>query len=551
VPTLTIRAGAGVGRELVFDRTIVVGRGGMVDLEVTDSSVSRRHAQVFNEADGWFVRDLGSANGTFVNGRRVAGDIALSHGDVVRLGSIALDYTQSAHAASTSDTTSIRYVDRDQAHSQVVLRVNAEEAEREAQRADRAGGQWSLLVESFARIGAIVFEERAVLALAIEQLVKMLPHAERGFVMLWDSHLDRFVPGAARTRGGATDTIVASHTLLREVLTRKEAVLIANIGADAKFASSESILSLKMRTAVCAPVLFQGQIFGVIQADSTSNAEPFIRADVEVVLAVASQLAMALAYARLHAKLTERELFERDLGLARKIQHHFLPPELPAAPGFEFAVDYRPALAVGGDLYDFIPLADGRLAVTVGDVSGKGIAAALFAAKVMSDIRYQAVGQADASTILARINRTLAERDHDGMFVTLALTIIDPRRSRLTVASAGHPLPVVRDAAGHVMTIGHGGDAPLGVDAAARFEQYVYEFDCGDTVVLFTDGVIEALNGQHELYGTDRLISTVAGCESGAASALVRTIGDSVTAFAGIQEQSDDVTVVCFQRRSD
>jgi serine phosphatase RsbU (regulator of sigma subunit) len=483
-----------------------------------------------------------------VNGRRVAGDAALAHGDVLRLGSIALDFAQSAPAASTSDTTSIRYVDREQAHSQVVLRVNAEEADREAERAQRTGGQWSLLVESFARIGSILFEERAVLALAIEQLVTMLPHAERGFVMLWDSHLDRFVPGAARTRDGATDTIVASHTLLSEVLTRKEAVLVANIGSDAKFASAESIFALKMRTAVCAPVRFQDQMFGVIQADSTSHAEPFTREDVDVVLALASQLAMALAYARLHAKLTERELFERDLGLARKIQHHFLPPALPQAAGFAFAVDYRPALAVGGDLYDFIPLSDGRLAVTVGDVSGKGIAAALFAAKVMSDIRYQAVGQADASTILARINRTLAERDHEGMFVTLALTIIDARTSRLTVASAGHPLPIVRDAAGHVMTIGHAGDAPLGVDANARFAQHVYEFDRGDTVVLFTDGVIEALNVGNELYGIERLIDTVAGCGTAAPAAVVQTIGESVTTFAGTLEQSDDVTVVCFQR---
>jgi adenylate cyclase len=325
VPTLTIRDGAAAGAELVFDRTIVVGRGSMVDLEVMDASVSRRHAQIFNEATDWFVRDLGSANGTFVNGRRVAGDITLSHGDVIRLGSIALDYTQSAQVASGSDTTSIRYVEREPLHSTVVLRVNAEDAEREAQQAQGSGGQWSLLVESFARIGSILFEERAVLALAIEQLVSVLPHAERGFVMLWDAHLDRFVPGAARTRDGATDTIVASHTLLTEVLTRKEAVLIANLGSDVKFASSESIVGLRMRMAVCAPVLFQDQMFGVIQADSTSNAEPFIRRDVDVVLALASQLAMALAYARLHARLTERELFERDLGLARKIQQHFLP----------------------------------------------------------------------------------------------------------------------------------------------------------------------------------------------------------------------------------
>ena len=125
---------------------------------------------------------------------------------------------------------------------------------------------------------------------------------------------------------------------------------------------------------------------------------------------------------------------------------------------------------------------------------------------------------------------------------------IDVRSSRLTVASAGHPLPIVRDAAGRVMTIGRAGDAPLGVDPNAAFSQHVYEFDRGDTVVLFTDGVIEALNRQNELYGNDRLLDAVAGCPAGPAAEMVRSIGENVAAFADTQEQSDDVTVVCFQR---
>jgi serine phosphatase RsbU (regulator of sigma subunit) len=256
---------------------------------------------------------------------------------------------------------------------------------------------------------------------------------------------------------------------------------------------------------------------------------------------------MALAYARVHTKLVERELVERDLGLARKIQQHFLPPRLPALPGFEFGVAYQPALAVGGDLYDFVTLGDGSLAIAVGDVSGKGIAAALFAAKVMSDLRYEAAGQAEAAAILGRVNRVLAARDHEGMFVTLALVIITPSASRLTVASAGHPLPLVRDATGRVVTIGHSGDGPLGLDADAKFSQYRYEIDARDAVVLYTDGFLEALNAENDQYGHERLCETVASCAPGPKT-IVDAITEDVRTFESGRPQSDDVTVVCFER---
>src|ERR1051326_5122926 len=225
---------------------------------------------------------------------------------------------------------------------------------------------------------------------------------------------------------------------------------------------------------------------------------------------------MALAYARVHGKLVERELLEHDLDLAKKIQRHFLPPK--------FAVEYAPALKVGGDLYDFVELAEGLIAVAVGDVSGKGVSAALFAAKVMSDLRYQAQGQTTASTILTRLNRALSQRNDEGMFVTLALIVIDVRKAHLMVASAGHPLPLVRHATGEVGEIGKTGDKPLGLDEDAAFTQHEYEIDRGDRVVLFTDGVLEALNRADELYGDARLADAIRRPAPGA-DALVQEIG--------------------------
>src|SRR5579864_5759216 len=170
-----------------------------------------------------------------------------------------------------------------------------------------------------------------------------------------------------------------------------------------------------------------------------------------------------------------------------------MPPKPPEMPSFVFAVEYTPALKVGGDLYEFVELSDGLIAVAVGDVSGKGVSAALFAAKVMSDIRYESRGQTSAAVILNRLNRALSLRNDEGMFVTLALIVIDLAKGHLMVASAGHPLPMVRGATGEVSDIGKTGDKPLGLDDTAEFAQHDYEIDRGDRVVLYTDGVIEAL----------------------------------------------------------
>jgi serine phosphatase RsbU (regulator of sigma subunit)/pSer/pThr/pTyr-binding forkhead associated (FHA) protein len=547
VPALSISGGVDGGRQFTFSDMIVVGRGGTADLVLADSSVSRRHAQITWEGSSWTVRDLASANGTFVNERRVSADTPLSSGDTLRVGSLLLTFSDDPDQAPAPDTSSIR-LSADEVRPHVVLRVDATEtAEAAARPAGDNTGAWSLIAESLGRISSMMFDERALLAFVVEELLKILPRAERAFVLLWDPEMNRFVPSASQTRTGKTDAIVASRTILDEVLARREAVLITDAGGDSQYARADSIVAMNMRSGICAPILFQQDIFGVIQVDSTSGPLAFGPRDMALTLALVSQVAMALAYARVHLKLIERELVDRDLNFARKIQHHFLQDTVPTLAGFTFGVEYKPAQAVGGDLYDFVALGDGRLAVAVGDVSGKGVAAALFAAKVMSDIRYQAAGVNDPAALLRGLNQTLAARDCEGMFVTLAIAVIDSRTRRLTVAGAGHPLPIVRDSAGQVTTIGKTGDAPLGVDAGSRFAQHEYEFEPGDAVLMYTDGVVEALSGTNELFGHERLCDTIAGGSADPAR-LVREVAESVDVFAGEQPQSDDLTVVCFQR---
>lgn len=550
MPTLSITSGPDSGAQFNFDQTSVmtIGRGGAVTVALTDASVSRRHALVEWKDGAWGVQDLGSVNGTYLNGRRISQRAMLANGDSLKIGSVLCTFADAAATGERRPATDVAGVRNEASNSEIVFRVSAEVAAKASAGEHPAIGaaHRSRLVDSFSKITAMMFDECGLLAFIVDELLEMLPQARRVSVMMWDQDLSRFVPVATRARSDESSPFAASQTLLHDVLTRKDAVLVANVLTDRHYAQAESMLALKMTSAVCAPILFQEDILGVIQV-AGSGPTPFTQPDVTMTMALALHVGMALAYARLHAKLVERELLERDLALARKIQHHFLPPRAPDAPGFDFSVEYRPALAVGGDLYDFVPLAGGSIAVAIGDVSGKGVSAALFAAKVLSDLRYQAAGQTSASEILRRANQVIAAGNEEGMFVTVALAVIHPLDASLTVASAGHPLPLVRDASGAVTPVGSSGDKPLGLDENAAFREFRYEMDPGDGVVLYTDGVIEALNRENERYGDDRLAGAIRKAPAGA-DAVVRAITADVRAFA-VGSQGDDVTVVCFTRK--
>ncbi len=324
-------------------------------------------------------------------------------------------------------------------------------------------------------------------------------------------------------------------------------MLAIDTQADARYSESESIFALGIRAAICAPMLFQDEIYGVVQVDSASPGVPFQEADVALVLSLASQLGMALGYARLHATLVERELVERDMALARRIQQQFLPEGRLELPGFSAAVEYRPAQGVSGDFYDRIALDGGRVAVIVGDVSGKGVSAALYAAKLMTDLRYQALGQVDPGAILSRANQVLAGRDHEGMFATVAVAVIEPARGSVVLASAGHPPPFVRRAGGEVAAIGEPGGAPLGLDPRARFAEYTCDLQPGDALVLYSDGIIEALDANQALFDEARTMAAIRYSD-GTVDGILQSLRQAIEAFVGLAPQSDDVTLVCVRR---
>jgi serine phosphatase RsbU (regulator of sigma subunit) len=229
------------------------------------------------------------------------------------------------------------------------------------------------------------------------------------------------------------------------------------------------------------------------------------------------------------------------------VQRGLLPSEPPSIPGYHFFDFYEPANQVGGDYYDYIDLGD-RLAVVLGDVSGKGVSAALLMAKLSGEVRYCLASERTPAGALNRINASFCRSGWDDRFVTFVLAVLDLKTHEVTVVNAGHMPPLVRHAGGQVMTIGSAeAGLPLGVDADHEYQQCSRSLAPGDFITIFTDGISEAMNSANELYGLERLREQV-GAKTASVEGLGRHILDDVKRFVGGRKQSDDMCLTCFGR---
>jgi serine phosphatase RsbU (regulator of sigma subunit) len=401
-------------------------------------------------------------------------------------------------------------------------------------------------------VGAAIartLDEESLLATVLDKLFGVFPQAERGVVLLSVPGELLPKPRLALTRSGEPAEIRLSGTLLHEVVEHKRAVLSVDAQRDDRLALAVSVRDFDLRSVVCVPVVAEGQVLGVIQLDGEPRAKAFEKSDVALLLGIAGQVALALSVARLHRKVVEQELLQQDLELARRIQRRFLPVEPPRVAGLVCAVEFHPAFEVGGDYFGFFELAAGRFAVAVGDVAGKGVSAALYMARLASELRFATAGLTEPSEILVRLNRALLLGAEEGMFATLACLVFEPITGRVTVANAGHLAPIVLEDSGGLAVLESPQAPPLGIDERGVFPAATYDLEDGDAVLLYSDGVSEALNSRGDLFGEKRLRTAVcAGL--GDPERLTHRVLAAVRDFAGTAPQADDITILAVRRGS-
>jgi serine phosphatase RsbU (regulator of sigma subunit)/anti-sigma regulatory factor (Ser/Thr protein kinase) len=303
-------------------------------------------------------------------------------------------------------------------------------------------------------------------------------------------------------------------------------------------------------TMLAVPLLLQGELVGIITLGPRSGAEPYTYDDCKMLTELADAVTLALHIANVtheqDAALHQQERAEQELQMARRIQESLLPKEVPALAGWQLATCYQPAREVGGDFYDFLSLSDGRLGLVLGDVTDKGIPAALVMATARSMLRAVAMQPAiSPGQVLGQVNDLLCQDLPASMFVTCFYAILDPATGQLAFANAGQDWPYLSHPDGTVSEL-HATGMPLGLLPGSRYEEGETTLTPGDTLLLFSDGLVEAHNPDREMFGLSRLSSVLRDPVNGAPP-IVRLLHDLADFTGAGWEQEDDITLVALE----
>ena len=335
-------------------------------------------------------------------------------------------------------------------------------------------------------------------------------------------------------------------------MSEKKMIRVDDVAKDPRFfGKADEQTGWKTRALLAAPLLDGEECIGVIEFLNPQGRTAFQREDEELMEYFAGLVSAALVRIRAHDAALERAQVQRDLDLAREMQQGLLPREFPGkdqAPGVEVFARLDPAKEVSGDLYDFFTVEPGKMCWVVGDVSGKGVAAGLFMAVTRTLIRATAVPGRRPLEILERVNAQLCAENRANLFVTMILGIVDTANGRMEYGQGGHNPPILLPAQGEPVYEPSGG-MPLGVFEDAKFGQRQLDLKPGETLLIYTDGVTEAMNPKKELFGEERLKDAVRGQARGSAEQLTQRVVEAVVKFARGAEPSDDITLLAIKHR--
>jgi len=550
---LVATEGVRAGTTVHLQGSTKVGRSLNADLRLDDLTVSREHALfVVTDRGECVVQDLGSGNGTFVNGKSVQTQ-TLTDGDQIAIGRNKFVFYSDTKSATSvpAESTSLE-VEAAGTDSSVLNAIDMDSSEARQEVSDDStveqlyniNRRLRTITDIFSSIGAMLDEEE-ILPKVLDKLFEVFPGTHRGFIILRDPETGKLTPRAAKTFDPNEETRLAlSETILEFVLDRKQAILSRDAMHDARFEGSESILGVKMRSVMCAPLKYQNDVLGFILLDTKRVAASYDEDGLALLAGIANQASLAIANARMHEQLLSRQRLEQEMHNASRIQQSFLPRAVPSIEGYEFVDWYATALEVGGDLYDFIELPDNKMVIVVADVSGKGVPAALMMAKIAAHVRFLSASGLAPAGIMKRLNEAVVAGETD-MFATALVLHLDCSEHQVKMVNAGHPHPLLKKADGSVEPMKGDTAFPIGILEEVEFPEVSLVLQPNDRLCVFTDGITEAMNENKECFGEDRL-EKVLRESSNSASEIVENLQRALREHVGSATQSDDLTWICF-----
>jgi len=533
----------------VTQTPFLIGRGAETGnhLQLSDRRISRNCAAIVIEANRFYVEDRGQRRGLFVNGEKVESR-ELRNGDVITFG-LDDSYEIFFRFSSGSDEESI---------PQLLTRI-----EHITSSEPSGGGlrKLNLLLEATSLLHSQLPLD-SVLGTMLDHAVA-ITDADRGLLLETDA-AGALKVKLARRSGGLRlppESLTPSQTAIQLALKQQSPVITEDLAqADMDLQAAQSIVAQRLRAVVVIPLwamtrastqesminIKRGEFLGVLYLDSRRPAA-FSKLDRQILDALATDAATILYNARLVERERERQRLEQEINIARDIQQALLPRNFPNTPNFAVTGVNFPCLSVGGDYFDVFPLSDGRTAFVIADVSGKGLGAAILTTMLQGALSGMTLGT-DPARVFNHVNRFLCDHSEVGRYATVFFGLLD-NAGHLEFINAGHPSPFLirRGAAEEAFTEG---SYPVGLVPEAQYSAACLKLEAGDTLVLFTDGVTEAMDPDEQLFGVPRLKEVLTGQPECPLESLQKCVLEAVENFTRGARQADDLTLLIVRYRA-
>lgn len=507
---------------------MVIGRDADCDIPLEDASTSRRHARLYEEGGQYWIRDLQSKNGTFVNRKRIS-VAGVRAGDRIEIGDCLLTPVVDSQPLVVLSEGATETIAGD---------ASAWKAD---QRLELPRRRLETLYELNERLAGR-FDRDDLLAEVLDACIESL-RFERAGVGVWRGEgypveWVRFKELGDRTEG----ELRISRSLVDRALHQAERVLVNDT---AEGDPTVSMISNHIRSAMCVPMVYLQQVHGVMYGDRVSSAGGYAKEDIDFFAALGRLAAMGLANVKLVEELQHRRQVEIQLQWGRQIQAHLFPAGPLVQPGLTIHALNDPGEKISGDYYDYFVRSDGQVVVVIADVAGKGVPASLLTANLQAAVRLLLATEKDLPQAVRNLNALICRNVADSRFITAIIGLLDPRAGTFTAVDAGHPWPLVLHADGRVDKPPMETSLPLGIEPGFPYEASVVHLDAKPaTLFMYTDGIPEAEDEGHDMFGDDRLLDALATGASSPPGDLLIRIRRSIKQFTRHNPQTDDITMV-------
>ena len=522
------------------DSVVVLGRSPHCDIVVGDASVSRRHAEIRPESGGFLLCDLGSRNGTRLNGRTLQSAAMLRPHD--RIGLAAVELVVGGGPVQDADITQLTLTNTSPPTGAELSWLESRGLER--QRTDRRGQLFRVLVQAGEMLVAARSPEE--LYEPVLDLVESAFAPERALFLCAQDEGEPTVAAVRMAKGQAGGDVALSRTVVRRVLTEKVSLLIEDLDLGGLAQLMQSIVAQGVRAGMAVPLVDEGRVMGLLYADTTAHSVRYTRDDLKAFTLLSGVVGTAFTHARYHALEEEQQRLQTELNAARNILATIIPEQLPEVAGWELRAYLESCFEVGGDLYDLQSLPDGRLLVVAGDVAGKGLGAALLVSSIVPMLRTLAETEPDPLALVTRLNRHIWRTTDSVRYATLFVGLLDPQVGRFVYVNAGHNPPYVLAPGGRLRSLASTG-MPVGMLEEAPLAMAETVLEPGELLVLYSDGISEAAKGD-EFYGEGRFEAMLGQQGGKTADAVLAAALADLGEHVGDADPEDDVTLVLLRR---